>query len=370
MIDYRNHTEAIIDLDAYARNLSFFQNHCAPSKIMPIVKADGYGHGALPLSLLVQKMGFPFFGVAFFEEALELLNGGISTPVLVMNYTRPDCIPFAQEKKIRITLYAFEQWERIRPYLNPEPLFVHVKVDTGMSRLGQSPEETDRFLRLLFQEKGVRIEGIFTHYATADQPENPFQKKQYDRFSELFEEWRDKIPFIHMDNSAAGFHRRTPLGDLVRCGIASYGLDPSNEKRGSDLQPVLSWHSLISFVKDIKPGTPVSYGNTFISNRTMRAATVPIGYADGYNRLLSNNSQVLVDGQRCSVIGRVCMDQIIIDVSHIPQAKMGDPVVLIGKMGQDEISAEEIAQKIRTINYEVTCSISKRVPRVYKEKAE
>ncbi len=370
MLDSRNHTEALIDLDAYAKNLLFYQSHCAPSKVMPIVKADGYGHGALPLSLLAQKMGFPFFGVAFFTEALELRNGGISTPILVMNYVQPDCIPIAREKKIRITLYAFEQWEQIKTYLSSTPLLVHVKVDTGMSRLGQSPEETDRFLHMLHREKGIRIEGLFTHYATADQPDNPFQENQYDRFTELFTEWKDKIPFIHMDNSAAGFHRRTPLGDLIRCGIASYGLDPSSDKRGSNLQPVLSWHTLISMVKEIKPGTPVSYGNTFISNRAMKVATVPIGYADGYNRLLSNNSQVLVDGNRCSVIGRVCMDQMIIDVSHIPKAKLGDPVVLIGKMGQEEISAEEIAHKIRTINYEVTCAISKRVPRVYKQKEE
>lgn len=362
--DSRN-TYAIIDRQAYAHNIRFFQTHCQPAKVMPVIKADGYGHGALPLAYTAQDLDVPFLGVAFLEEALTLKKNGIHLPILVLNYFRPDQVEIACENEFRITLYANEQWEQIRPFLTGDRLLiVHVKVDTGMGRLGQNPVDTDRFLEKLSQHRHVRVEGLYTHFATADDCDHTYQKEQYQRFLSLIERWKERIPYIHMANSAAAWNHATPLMNMVRLGIASYGLDPANVKRHDALEPVLSWHTCLSYVKTVEAGTSISYGQTFVAANTMRVGTIPVGYADGYNRLLSNCGTVLVHGKRCSVIGRVCMDQIMVDLSEVQGAKMGDSVVLIGRMGQEEITAEEIAQKIRTINYEVTCAISKRVPRI------
>jgi len=354
-------TYAVINVRNYIDNLRFFQEHCAPAKVMPVVKANAYGHGAVILSKAAERAGIDYFAVAFLEEAVELRKHGLKSNILVFNYIEPDMLQIAYKQNITITLYSWEQlWRYSKEAFKPK---CHVKIDTGMRRLGILPAEATEFVEAA-RKAGFEVEGAYTHFAVADSLEESdvaFTKKQAEEFSKLDLDVKIK----HVCNSGAGISKVVNCFDYVRVGIASYGLQPGDTVRSDKLKPVLSWKTVVSHVKTIKPGDTVSYGRTFTAYTEMRIATIPVGYADGYWRSLSNKGYVLIHGEKCPIVGRVCMDQFMVDVSHLEDVKIGDEVVLIGKQGVNQITAEEIAKLVGTINYEVTCRISERVPRKY-----
>lgn len=354
-------TYAIINVRNYLNNLKFFQNHCAPAKVMPVVKANAYGHGAVQLARAAERAGIDYFAVAFLEEAIELRKHGISKDILVFNYVEPDMLHIAQQNNITITLYSWEQlWRYTKQIWRPK---VHIKIDTGMRRLGVMPEEARDFLDAV-RKAGFDVEGAYTHFAVADsldEEDVQFTKEQ----AQLFEKLDLDVRIKHVCNSGASVSKVVNCFDYVRVGIASYGLQPSDSVYSNELKPVLTWKSVVSHVKTIQPGDSISYGRTFKAFMEMKIATIPVGYADGYWRHLSNKGYVLIHGEKCPIVGRVCMDQFMVDVSHLDDVKIGDEVVLIGKQGNNTITAEEIAKLVGTINYEVTCRISERVPRKY-----
>lgn len=350
-----------INVRNYLENLRFFQNHCAPSKVMPVVKANAYGHGAVQLARAAERIGIDYFAVAFLEEALELRDHGILSNILVFNYVEPDMLHIAQEKNITITLYSWEQLWRYSKYIwRPK---CHVKIDTGMRRLGVLPSEAKEFVKAV-RAAGFEVEGAYTHFAVADSLDEEnveFTLKQ----EALFVNLELDVPIKHLCNSGAAISKIVNCFDYVRVGIASYGLQPSDSVYNNQLKQVLTWKTVVSHVKTIQPGDTVSYGRTFKAFMEMKIATIPVGYADGYWRHLSNKGHVLIHGEKCPIVGRICMDQFMVDVSHLDDVKIGDEVVLIGKQGNNVITAEEIAKIVDSINYEVTCRISERVLRKY-----
>lgn len=326
---------------------------------MPVVKADAYGHGAVMLSKAAERIGIDYLAVAFLEEALELRKNQIRTKILVFNYVEKDFVKLAVENNITLTMFSWKQFEEYKN-LKEKPI-VHINVDTGMNRVGVKVEKAKKFYKNLL-ESGFKVEGIYTHFAVADslkKEDIEFTKRQYEKFSSLDID----VPIKHVCNSGASITGIVPYHNYVRLGIASYGLMPSNEVIDEHLKPVLVWRSIVSHVKYIEKGESVSYGRTFVADRKMKVATIPVGYADGYWRHLSNNGEVLINGKRRKILGRVCMDQFVVEGEDVNE---GDEVILIGAQDKEKITAEEIAEKVGTINYEVTCRISKRVPRIYK----
>jgi alanine racemase len=339
--------------------LKYFQEKCYPAKVMPVVKADAYGHGAVMLSKAAEKIGIDYLAVAFLEEALELRKNQIRTNILVFNYVDKDFVKIAVENNITLTMYSWEQLEEYKS-IKEKPV-VHINVDTGMNRIGIKPWEAKEFYNKLL-EYGFRVEGIYTHFAVADslkKEDIEFTKKQYEQFSSIDIDVKIK----HVCNSGASITGVVPYHNYVRLGIASYGLMPSSEVKDENLKPVLTWKSAVSHVKYIEKGESISYGRTFVADRKIKVATIPVGYADGYWRHLSNIGEVLIKGKRRKILGRVCMDQFVVEGDGV---EVGDEVILIGAQKNERITAEEIAEKVGTINYEVTCRISKRVPRIYK----
>ncbi|ACJ75751.1 alanine racemase [Thermosipho africanus Ob7] len=353
-------TFAEININNYIENLKYFQKKCSPAKVMPVIKANAYGHGAVMLAKSAEKMGIDYFAVAFLEEALILRKNGINTNILVFNYLDKDFVPLAADNNITITIISNEQVEEYKDLIKKPK--VHINIDTGMNRVGIEPKDAMKIYEKLISN-GFEVEGIYTHFAVADslkKEDIEFTKKQYEKFLEV----NLPVKIRHTNNSAASLSGIISCGDYVRIGIASYGLMPSNQVKDENLKPVLTWKSVVSHVKTLKKGESVSYGRTFVAPYDMKVATIPVGYADGYWRHLSNNGEVLINGKRRKILGRVCMDQFVVEADD--EVKIGDEVILIGKQGNEFISAEEIADKVGTINYEVTCRISERVPRIYK----
>ncbi|ONN27292.1 alanine racemase [Thermosipho affectus] len=353
-------TFAEINLKNYIHNLKHFEKECAPAKIMPVVKADGYGHGAVFLAKAAEKIGIDYFAVAFLEEALTLRENGIKANILVFNYIDKDFVEIAVKNNITITMFS---WEQLQLYKNlKRKPKVHININTGMNRLGIKPNEAQRFFKALIKNN-FEVEGAYTHFAVADSKDKEdieFTKKQY----RLFANTNLDVKIKHVNNSAGAISKLVPMENYIRVGIASYGLMPSLQVTDENLKPVLSWKSVVSHVKYIEKGETISYGRTFKAPKKMKIATIPVGYADGYWRHLSNKGEVLINGKRRRILGRVCMDQFVVEVDD--DVKIGDEVVLIGMQGKEKISAEEIAEKVGTINYEVTCRISSRVPKIYK----
>jgi len=362
--DFRD-THAIISLDAYRHNLRYFTEKAHPTKIMPVIKADGYGHGAVELARVAESENVEYLVVAFLSEALELRKNNLKTPILVLNYFKPEYVQLLIENDLTATIFSTHQYNGLKIFLKDKPLKVHAIIDTGMSRVGFNHVDAAEKIQELLSDKKLKVEGLYTHFSSADEDDPSFTNLQIERFKNVSNHF-EQIPFKHIANSAGAMFCEENLLDFVRIGIASYGLDPKNIDRGKELEPVLSWETTVSMVKCISKGTSVSYGRTFTAEKNMKVATIPVGYADGYNRLLSNQGEVLIKGKRCRILGRVCMDQFVVDVNHIDHIEPGERVILLGKMESDEISAEEMAQKIQTINYEITCAISKRVVRKYK----
>ena len=374
-------TWAEIDLDALARDFQAVREAANPqAKVCCVVKADAYGHGAVRIAREFEGLGADWFAVSNLEEALQLRLGGIQKPILVLGYTPPEEAAALSNHHISQCVYSLDYARDLSRAAEEAgaTVNIHVKIDTGMSRLGfyyqdiSRDEATVQEVKAACQLPGLHPEGIFTHFAVSDEGKagDAFTMQQFGCFKEMIEALlREDIGFEvrHCVNSAAVFDYPLSHLDMVRAGIVIYGLYPSEELRHKpDLTPVLSLRSVVSHVKTVKPGATISYGRKFTAQKEMKVATVPVGYADGYPRILSaKGAQVLIGGKRCPILGRVCMDQLMADVSALPDVKVGDMVTLIGRDGEEAITADELASLEGSINYEVVCGLSKRVPRVY-----
>jgi alanine racemase len=363
-VEYQRPAKAEIDLGAIGRNLQRIKKLTSPKTLfMAVVKADGYGHGALQVAKEALASGADRLGVALPEEGVALRKAGIGGPIHILGEMHPSASSLVMEFDVADVLGS-EARRRGRATR------VHVKVDTGMNRLGLPVGEVPNFLKYLQRYPLLKVEGIFTHFACADDPESDFTKKQYQKFKELLTRLEGdgySFPLKHSANSAATiFHDETHL-DMVRIGIALYGLHPSDATKGKiDLEPALSLISAVSQIKRISAGEGASYSLTYKAPKDRRLALLPMGYGDGYTRLLSNKAEVLIGNRRFPVVGNICMDQSLVDIGACRDIKTGDEIVLIGKQGTEEISADELAKILGTINYEITCMINKRVPRKYK----
>lgn len=367
---------ATINLNHIEENFINIANRIGESsKIFCVVKADGYGHGAVPIARhLASFKALYGFAVATFEEAMELREAGITHPILILGYTFPNCYEKLAIYNIMPTVFRLDTLEALSDTAirMGKDIKVHIKVDTGMGRIGIKPnEEGIAFLDKLLHTKGLVLDGIFTHFARADEVDEAFALEQHNLFSSFVETIENKfnvvIPFKHSANSAAIAHIPNTYDDLVRAGISLYGLWPSYETPHDNLilKPSLSLYSRVVYVKEVEAGEPISYGGIYVTPTKMRIATIPIGYADGYPRALSNKGYVLIRGQKAPIIGRVCMDQMMVDVTHIHEVEMDDLVTLIGTDGDETISVEALGEMSELINYELICLLGKRVPRIY-----
>lgn len=363
-------TQLIIDLDAIRHNIRVVHER-AGVPVMAIIKADAYGHGAVEIARHIDG-DCAFFGVSSILEALELRQAGIEKPILILGYTPVAAFPEAIRQGIRPAIFRYEDalaLSQAATALGVTAKF-HIAVDTGMSRIGfqVTPEEADICARIAALPN-VEAEGLFSHLATADCADLTRARHQaalFDQFDEMLHSRGVTIRLRHLDNSAGvmNFHCKY---ELVRSGIVTYGMYPSTEVDPSvlDLRPALRWESRITHLKTLEPGREIGYGGTYTTTRPTRVATVPVGYADGYRRNLSGRFYVLIRGKKAPILGRICMDQMMVDVTEIPDAALNDTVVLVGKSGDLNISVEEIAAQGDSFNYEFVCGISRRVPRVY-----
>lgn len=363
-----------IDLSAIGRNTQLFKEIVGPDvRLLISLKADAYGHGALRVARTVIHNGADWLGVATVSEAEPLRRAGVDVPILVFGYIAPWQARDAVRMNLRATLYASDLARALSQAASDlgEQVRVHVKVDTGMARLGLRAEDVDGIVRFCDEVQslpGVIFEGIFTHLATADSADQSYALRQLDRFERVLtalDARGMRPPLVHAANSAAALTLPQARYDMVRPGIAIYGLSPSDEvSLPEGFRPALAFKTQVAQVKEIPAGEGISYGATYVTSAPTRIAVLPVGYADGFRRAPANWGEVLVRGQRAPLVGRVCMDQCMIDVTHIPGVRQGDEVVLIGRQGEDELTANEVAQRLGTIAYEVTAELLARVPRI------
>lgn len=366
---------ARIDLDAIASNMEQMKRNLKPeTKIMAVIKADGYGHGAVQIAQMLEEYDYIWgFAVATLDEAVVLKSEGIQKPVLVLGCVFPDQYLEMLKYEIRMNVYTEEMAEAISQMAAREGMtaYMHIKLDTGMTRLGfPTGEDSVNAIVRIANMPNVCIEGIFTHMARADEADKTFTNKQLQDFEWMTGKLKGKgveFQYEHCANSAAIIDVPEANFDLVRAGISTYGLYPSEEvqKKQVKLKPALALKSHVAFVNQIQPGTPISYGGTFVSDRVMTIATIPVGYADGYPRNLSNVGYVLIRGKKAPILGRVCMDQFMVDVTDIEGVSFGDNVTLIGKDGNEIITVEDLSALSGRFNYEFICDLGKRIPRVF-----
>lgn len=370
------HTWAEVDLDAIGYNFAQTKKLIEKgTRVLVVVKGNAYGHGIFEVSKTLQQAGADFLGVATLDEALFLRKKKINTPILILGSVLLHELKAAIKNDITITLCHIElakAIDKLASKLNKKAR-VHIKIDTGMGRIGVWHEEAFDFVKDVVNFKNIFVEGIYTHFSIAAR-DKFFTSYQIDSFASVLKklrEWGIEIPHRHAANSIATVNLKKSHLSLVRPGIIIYGMYPKKSfSRKLNLKPALSLRTRIVFLKRTPAGRSISYGRTYITQRPTVIATLPIGYADGYGRILSNKAKVLVKGQRAPVVGKVTMDQTMIDVGHIEGVKLGDEVVLIGKQGDNEIRCEELARLAGTIPYEIVCSITNRVPRIYKNSAE
>ena len=361
-----------ISTRAFIHNLKTIKKNLSRStRMLTVVKADAYGHGAIPLSRAAVSAGSDYLGVSSIEEGIHLREKGIRSRILVLGSHYPFSSFYAAERYNLITTVASLESARALSAVGKKRkknMKYHFKVDTGMGRIGATPARSCEILKNIVKYPYVQLDGIYTHLASAE-TNSVYTRRQVAAFGELrrlLKESGVKVPLYHAANSAGVAQFPSSHFDMVRIGLAAYGLKPLKYgKYFKDLKPVLSWKTKIIFLKWLAKKSSVSYGCTYITKRNTHVATLPVGYADGFSRLLSNNADVLIRGKRCPVIGRVTMDMIMVDVTDVKNAAIGDQVVLIGSQGREKITVEEIASRSGTISYEVTCGISTRVPRIY-----
>lgn len=362
---------AEVDLGALKRNYARIQSY-TKSELMPIVKADAYGHGAIPVVRAFKELGAKRFGVALLEEALEIKQEFPDLELMVIGASPEEHSGTMVRENIIAGIFSLSQAQALSKAGGEQgkTARVHIKIDSGMGRIGVRPDEWKEILKIA-RLPNVLVEGIYTHFATADHADLTFARKQLEFFQQVIDKLERKglqIPFKHAANSAAILHFPEAHFNLVRPGIILYGLPPSQHVgRDAGLEPVMSWKARVTHVKTIEAGETVSYGRTFRAAYQTRVATIPVGYADGLRRALSNCGEALVRGERSTIIGRVCMDQTMLEVTKIPGVEVGDVVTLLGQDGQEQIDATEMAEWLNTINYEIVCDLSKRVPREYVE---
>ena len=364
-----------IDLDAIADNFDAVEKKTGVP-VMAIIKADAYGHGAVQVARLLENR-CAFFGVSSILEAMELRQAGLQKPILILGRTPVAALSQAVKMGIRPTIFHYDDALALSREARALGLTApfHFAVDTGMGRIGFHPtEEAADLCVKIAKLPHLRAEGLFSHFATADCTDLSkarAQAKLFDRFDGMLKDRGLQIPIRHLDNSA-GLMNFPHHYEMVRSGIVTYGMYPSSEVEPSllPLRPALQWLSRVTHVKTLPAGCPISYGGTFVTNRPTVVATVPVGYADGYRRSLSGKFHVLIRGQKAPILGRICMDQMMVDVTDIEDASVGDVATIIGGDGDEFISADEVARLAGTIGYEIVCGISKRVPRVYTEDGE
>ncbi|MNO77001.1 Alanine racemase [compost metagenome] len=372
-------TIAEINLDHLHANYQAFRAVLPDDmKILACVKANAYGHGAVEVAKELIKAGADYLSVAFLDEALELRRAGISTPILILGYIPPEAIVTAWENDITITLFTQGVLDAIRQLPTQcisRPLKVHIKIDTGMGRLGLLPgEEALDFIEQAFSMQEIQVEGLFTHYAKADEEDKSYTLEQYRRFRFMADALEKKgyhIPIIHTGNSATAIDTPQLSHNMVRIGISLYGLYPSDEVKAQkvELTPVLTLKTQVVYVKTLPPHWGISYGTRYVTDDDEVIATLPIGYADGYSRMMSGKAEVLIRGRRVPVVGTICMDQCMVSLQSFAEEaeeiQVGEEVVLIGQQSDECISADELASNLGTIPYEVICMIAARVPRHY-----
>ena len=366
-----------IDLNALRHNLSALKKRVGPqTKILGIVKADAYGHGDYEISRVLLNNGGEMLGIAILEEGIQLRDKGIKAPLLLLGGIFEEQIDTVIQYGLTPTVYDLKLAEVLskRAYYFNTIMKVHVYVDTGMGSIGVKHDKAVEFVKFAKNLKNLLIEGIYTHCSSSDEKDSAFTNLQIKRFRDVLDALdasKACIPLRHMANSGAILGYPEAYFNMVRPGLSLYGLYPSEDvSRDTGIRPVMSFKTRIIHIKDMESGDVVGYGRTYRITKPTRVATLPLGYDDGYNRLLSNQGEVLIRGKKASIIGRVCMDQCFVDVTNIKDVSVGDEVVLYGRQAQESIPIESIAKQLNTIPYEVTCSISKRVPRIYTNKED
>jgi alanine racemase len=370
-----NHlTWAEVDLDAIAHNAHGLKERAGKeTELMAVVKANAYGHGAVPVAKTALENGASRLAVNRALEGVELRQAGITAPILILGYSLPseaevivrwDLTPTVTTVEGALALSAMSVQQG-------KVTLIHVKVDTGMGRFGLLPDEVVAFVRRIAKLPGLKLEGLFTHFAIADLADKTYTRRQFGLYMRVVKQLKETgftIPLKHVANSATDLDLPEMHLDMVRCGIALYGLRPSDEVEPAiPLRPAMALKSRVARVRTLPPGSSISYGCTHTTTRPTPVALVPVGYGDGYHRLLSNKGAVLIGGKRAPIVGRVCMDQFVVDVTGIEGVRQDDEVVVFGCQGEEEISAEEVAALAGTINYEVVTGILPRVTRVYLE---
>ncbi|MBP1937413.1 alanine racemase [Paenibacillus sediminis] len=372
-------TRAEINLDALSANYAAFRKVLPPEmKLLACVKANAYGHGAVQVAKEMERLGADYLSVAFLDEALELRHAGVKLPILILGYTPPEGIQTAWEHDVTVTLFSEEVLEAIRNIDTGDSkrkLKVHIKIDTGMGRLGLLPDQdVVSFVQKVNRLSHVDVEGLFTHFARADEEDKTYTLEQYRRFKSVATALQDndiQIPILHTGNSATAIDMPELSWNMVRIGVSMYGLYPSAEvnRASITLTPVMSLKTQVAFVKQLPPNWGISYGSRYVTDQEEWIATLPIGYADGYSRMLTGKAQVLIRGRRVPIVGTICMDQCMVSLQSFGEEakdiKTGEEVVLIGQQSGEIISADEVADQLGTINYEVVCMIAHRVPRLY-----
>ena len=367
-----------VDLDAIRQNIEHMKRHLpSGTQMIGVIKTDGYGHGSVPIAHTLEGLDFLFgFAVATAEEALELRRAGVKKPILILGYTFPYAYESLIREDVRLTVFRRDTLGQLAEAAKicGKPARIHIKVDTGMGRIGITPDEKGcAFVAEAFAATGVEVEGIFTHFACADVRDKTSARGQLDVFQSFVKQAQKlagrRIPYHHCANSAGILELPQAHMDIVRAGITLYGLRPSDQvdMEMLPLRPALSLRSHLVYIKELQPGQSVSYGSTFTAQSPIRVATVPLGYGDGYPRSLSGRGYVLIRGRRANILGRVCMDQFMVDVTDIPEAVEGDPVTLIGEDGRETITADELGDLSGRFNYELVCDLNKRLPRIYLE---
>ena len=371
---------AQIDMDAVLFNMESMRANIRDDvRMVAVLKTDGYGHGAIPIMKEMEKLPYVWgYAAATFEEAAAMREGGATKPILLLGYVFPYCYRELARQQIRPACFREDMLEELSKAAQAEgkPIYIHIALDTGMGRIGVRPDDEGlSFVKKAVNTPGIVVEGMFTHFAKADEEERTPTHTQIALYKEFRERIRREagfeIPLCHCSNSAGIIEFPEANMDLVRAGITLYGLWPSSEVSTTvvPLKPVMSLYSHIVYVKEVGPGVSVSYGGTYTTSRDRtRIATIPVGYGDGYPRSLSNKGYVLICGRRAPILGRVCMDQMMVDITDIPDVKIEDKVTLIGTDGSERISVEELAELSGSFNYEFVCDISKRVKRVFLKK--
>lgn len=370
-----NRVYAKIDLDAIAYNMEQMKKRIGEgAKLMAVIKTDGYGHGAVPIAHMFEDTEYVWgYATASLDEAVLLRKAGIKKPILVLGCVFPDQYEEMVNYEVRCAVYTEEMAKGISEIAGQlgKEAYLHIKIDTGMGRIGfPVSEDSVDIISRISRLPNIQTEGMFTHFAKADELDKSYTVEQHEKFAWM-KEALDKngvcIRYADCDNSAGIIDFPDLKHDLARAGISLYGMYPSDEvnMEAISLKPALELISHVSFVKDVEPGTSISYGGTFVAPDRMTVATIPVGYGDGYPRSLSNKGDVLIHGKRARILGRVCMDQFMVDVTAIPDVRFMDQVVLVGHDGDEFIPVEELSELSGRFNYEFVCCLGKRIPRVY-----